>query len=197
MQDSPDLDILSLDALDLNRLNPLDPDLDTANLDLLFSEASAPDLKQKFLRFQVCPQNTALLAVDQIAAVVPLNISDILPVPQMPECVLGLYNWRGEMLWLVDLSCQLGFLSLFTSNATFSTSMAIVVQVEGQSLGFVVRQVYDIERYEPQQIQASISELLPSQLLPFVQGSLDSDQTIVLNASALLQAPVLQVHSLN
>lgn len=199
MQDFPNSDVLSLDASNLDALclDALDLDLDTADPDLSFLEASAPDLRQKFLRFQLCPQNAALLAVEHIAAVVPTSISDILPVPQMPECVLGLYNWRGEMLWLVDLSCQLGFPSFFTTNATLSTLMTIVVQVGGQSLGFVVRQVHDIERYEPQQIQAPISELLPSQLLPFVQGTLDSDQTIVLNASALLQAPVLQAHSLN
>jgi chemotaxis signal transduction protein len=194
MQDSPDLDVLGLDALNLDLL---DPDLNTANLNPPFPEASAPDLRQKFLRFQVCPQNTALLAVEQIAAVVPIGISDILPVPQMPTCVLGLYNWRGEMLWLVDLSCQIGFPSLFAANTALSTLMAIVVQVAGQSLGFVVRQVHDIERHDPEQIQLPISECLPPQLLPFVQGSLSNDQTIVLNGSALLQAPVLQVHSLH
>jgi positive phototaxis protein PixI len=63
----------------------------------------------KFLRFYFNFKNTALLPLNSVKEVLNIPIADILPVPHMPECLLGIYHCRGEMLWLVDLGQQLGF----------------------------------------------------------------------------------------
>jgi positive phototaxis protein PixI len=155
----------------------------------LFAEPAPVEIGQRFLRLQLCSENTALLAVDEIAAVVTVTVTDILPVPHMPSCVLGLYNWRGDMVWLVDLGQQVGF-----SGLGLPQFMAVIAEVNGQSLGLCVPQVHDIESHDPQLIHPPSSEMFSNQFLPFVQGYLTGDRTTVLNLSTLLQDSALNIH---
>ncbi len=165
---------------------------DLGDLSSLFAEPIPVEIGQRFLRLQLCPEKTALLAVDEIVAIATATITDILPVPHMPSCVLGLYNWRGEMLWLVDLGQQVGFSGILQFGS--STFMAVIVEVNGQTLGLCVPQVHDIESYDPHLIHAASLEMFSAQFLPFVKGYLTGDRTIVLNLPALLQDPALNIH---
>lgn len=88
-----------------------------ASLESLFAAPPPPVVGQRFLRFQLCPESTALLGVEDVVTVVPVAIANILPVPHMPDFVLGLYNWRGEMLWLIDLGSQVGFAPLWDAGS--------------------------------------------------------------------------------
>jgi positive phototaxis protein PixI len=157
----------------------------------LFAEPAIVDVGQRLLRLQLCPENTALLAVETIVAVVNLSVIDILPVPHMPSCVLGLYNWRGDMLWLVDLGRQVGFSGMHQ----LSQFMAVIAEINGQALGLCVSQVHDIESHDPQLIHSPSAEMFPSQFLPFVKGYLTGDRTTVLDPSNLLHDPALNMHS--
>jgi len=159
----------------------------------LFAEPIPVEIGQRFLRLQLCPEKTALLPVDEIVAIATATLPDILPVPHMPRCVLGLYNWRGEMLWLIDLGQQVGFSGILQSGS--STFMAVIVEVNGQTMGLCVPQVHDIESYDPQLIHSASLEMFSAQILPFVKGYLTGDRTIVLNLPAVLQDPGLSIHS--
>lgn len=153
----------------------------------------------RLLRFQLGSQETALLSLADIKQVLTLAVGEILPVPQMPDCVWGVCNVRGEILWMVNLAAQLG-LESGTDNggnaATPTAVNAIVIQIEEQTLGLVVPAIFDIEVHNQTHIQSPAQGLLSHQLLPFVSGCLHDSRGIVLNASALLQDPQLQVHSL-
>ncbi|MCY7320767.1 MAG: chemotaxis protein CheW [Phormidesmis sp. CAN_BIN36] len=167
-----------------------------SSLESLFVRSETLDEGQKFLRFQLCPNNTALLAVDEVTAVLTIVASDVLPVPHMPACVLGIYNWRGEVLWLTDLASQIGFDRTDEPDQQLTSFMAIVVQLEGQLLGLAVPEVYDIEQHDPQHLHSS-PDLFPSNLSPFMTGYLTSDRSTVLSVAAILQDPQLQIHGLN
>jgi positive phototaxis protein PixI len=182
--------MLALDSAPIDRelLKELGDLGDFANT--LFAEAAPVEVGQRFLRLQLCAESTALLAVDEIAAVVNVTVTDILPVPHMPSCVLGLYNWRGDMMWLVDLGQQVGFSGL----DHLSHFMAVIAEVNGMSLGLCVPQVHDIESHDPQLIHAPSSEMFSSRFLPFVKGYLTGDRTTVLDLSTLLQDPKLNIH---
>ncbi|MBV9387084.1 MAG: chemotaxis protein CheW, partial [Chroococcidiopsidaceae cyanobacterium CP_BM_ER_R8_30] len=67
---------------------------------------------EKFLRFQFSPEITALLPLASVKEMLRISVEEILPVPDLPNCVLGVHNCRGEMLWLVDLDIQIGLSSL-------------------------------------------------------------------------------------
>lgn len=167
---------LSTDAVTLT--NSLEP------LDSIF----APTDKQKFLRFGLQAENTALIKVADTVAIFQVSPAEILPVPQMPSCVLGIYNWRSEMLWTIDLAHLLGLPLLFPS----SNAMVVVIEVDSQYLGLVVAEVIDIEWYDPGEILTPSAKLFTTELLPFMQGYI-GDGSIVLDPVAIAQSPLLQL----
>lgn len=148
---------------------------------------------QKFLRFALGSQDRGLLPLEQIAEVLSVTIGEILPLPQMPSCVLGIYNWRGKMLWLIDLNNLVDYPPL-RSPARESPLMAMVIQINGQSMGLVVQYVKDIELYDPEQFQKASIDVFPPRLLPFVKGYLPSANGIVLDTQAIARYPLWQIH---
>jgi positive phototaxis protein PixI len=155
--------------------------------------AASPEAEEKFLRFQLGADGIALLPLSLIKQVMQVSVAEILPVPQMPGSVLGIYNWRGEMLWLVDIGQLVGFPPL----AGADTVMAIAIQVNDKSLGLVVQQINDIEWHNLQQMNMPSIGLFSPEILPYLQGYLmgaNQEVLMVMNASALAQAPLWQIH---
>ncbi|MGH7998673.1 MAG: chemotaxis protein CheW [Brasilonema sp.] len=143
----------------------------------------------KFLRFPLGLEDCVLLPLEQIAEIIRVNLVEILPVPEMSGCILGICNWRGKMLWLLDLNHFVGY-SVLTIGVT---PIAIVVMVNEQAIGLVVPQVDDIELHDLRQLQKASAGLFPPKLLPFVLGSLPNGST-VLDVTAITQCPLWQRH---
>jgi len=140
---------------------------------------------QQFLRFHLMPDTTALLPVHQMTEVVTLAITDVVPIPHMPAWVMGVYNWRGEILWLVDLGHLVGLAPIYQQATSRSTYTAIVVhptqQVSGRQragsqntggkmLGLLVNRVEDMERCNPDLIQSPPMSTVSPELVPFLRG---------------------------
>lgn len=168
--------------------------LDLLNSDPLSLEPLPPETRQRLLRFPLGLEDSAMLPLEQIAEIIRVNRSDILPVPDMPHCILGIGNWRGEMLWLVDLNHLLGYPSLSGQGQLSTSPTVMVIQANDQYLGLVVQQVYDIELYELEQLQPAVNGLFPRQILPFILGYLPGEKGTVLDVNAIIQYPLWQVH---
>ena len=148
----------------------------------------------RLLRFYVSPQDTVLLPLDDIEEVIKLPIREILPVPNLPDRVLGIYNWRSEMLWLVDLGQQLGFPSPITLPHVLETIWAIVIRVDGKLLGLGVPRLMGLETYPLNHLRSPTENLFDQTLRPFLKGYLTRSRRLVLEAKALIHDPLLQVH---
>jgi positive phototaxis protein PixI len=161
----------------------------------LLAETQSP--AQSYLRFDLDADNSALIPVESIAEIVTFDPRDILPVPEMPESVWGIRNWRSEMLWMVDLSHLLGFTALSQQSQHSRPMTAIVVQHEDRSLGLAIARVSDIETYDRAQLQSASTQLFSAQTLPFLQGfTIDNQDEIVmtLDPSTIFQHPQWQQH---
>lgn len=179
-------------------LTPLNSVLATANssldilsLDPLGIDPLPPDSRQRLLRFPLDAQESVLLSLNYVAEVLKIEPSDILPVPEVVNCVMGVCHWRGEMVWLINLCELLGYPSGW-STAQPSSLMMIVIQADGRSLGLGVPQVNDIELHDLDQLQAIVPGLFSPQLLPFVLGVLPQESSAVLNVSAILHCALWQ-----
>ncbi|MEC4815675.1 MAG: chemotaxis protein CheW [Scytonema sp. PMC 1069.18] len=162
----------------------------TTNLDPLGIEPLLPETNlSKLLRFPLGVKDSALLPLEQIAEVIKINVTEILPIPEMPSCVLGICNWRGEMLWLIDIDHLVGYPSLTGT----VMPLAIVIQVYERSVGLVVQRVDNIELHDLQQLQQAVTGLFPPKLLPFVLGALPGGHT-VLDVIAVAQCSIWQIH---
>jgi positive phototaxis protein PixI len=128
------------------------------------------DTKQKFLSFNLGVRDTAVISLQHITEILQVSLAEICGVPQMPNCVLGIYSWRGEMLWLVDLEEMLGYPPLLQGANFLSRMMTIVLESEGKYLGLLVRQLMDIEGLDSQQMKLPSAELFYPAMTPFLQG---------------------------
>jgi positive phototaxis protein PixI len=149
--------------------------------------------KQKFLSLNLGIKDTAVIALEHITEVFQVSLADICGVPQMPNCVLGIYNWRGEMLWLVDLEEMLGYPPLLQATNFLSTMMAVVLEKEGKYLGLLVRNLMDIEWLDINQIKPPSAELFYPAISPFLQGYfINSSEEMILNldATAIVRSPL-------
>ena len=140
---------------------------------------------QQFLRFHLVPDTTAMLPVDQMKEVLTMAVREIVPIPYMPPWVMGVHNWRGEILWMVDLGHLVGLAPLYNQTINRSTYTAIVIhggqqvpsrqgsgsQTTGRkTLGLVVNRVEDMEWCNPDLIQSPPQSAIKLELLPFLRG---------------------------
>lgn len=129
---------------------------------------------QKFLQFQLSSSDWALLEAQVVTEIITVTHSEILPVPQMNYCVMGVYSWRSEMLWIIDLADLLGYKSLVNlkniDQTQGDTLIVMVAQFEGQSLGLVVSKVHNIIQQDLQELCPPSPELFNNQTIPFLQG---------------------------
>ncbi|NWF60421.1 MAG: chemotaxis protein CheW [Fischerella sp.] len=166
----------------------------TSSLDTLILDPLPPETRARLLRFPLGVQDSMLLPLEQIAEILKIDVVEILPVPEMPNCVLGICNWRGEMLWLVDFNSFVGYPSLFQLEPTSTSIAVIVVQIHNQSLGLGVQQVNDIELHDLQQLQSVPVGLFPPDLLPLIRGTLPGCSDAVLDLQDIIHCPLWQKH---
>ncbi|MCS6783390.1 MAG: chemotaxis protein CheW [Gloeomargarita sp. SKYG98] len=93
------------------------------------------------LSLQLTPDTPALLPARDCLEVVPLTFDQVVPIPEMPPAVMGVTNWRGEVLWLVDLAYGLGFAPLPELYPLQRRYYTLILTPGDQRLGVVVAQV--------------------------------------------------------
>lgn len=152
-------------------------------------QAPLPSTDQRCLRFPL-GEDSALVPLEQVTEIINVNSVDLLPVPAMPRWVLGICNWRGEMLWLIDFNQVVGYSSVLQDEPTPTALTAIVIQINYQFIGIAVPQVNDIEQHNLQQLQPVIAGLFPSSLLPLVLGILSDCCDPVVNLKAVTLSPI-------
>lgn len=165
-------------------LEPLSPQ-STAIESAPATPVQAVGVGQQFLRFHLIPDTTALLSVQQITEVLTIPLPQVVPIPHMPAWVMGVYNWRGEILWLADLGHLIGLTPLYQQEMGRPSYRAIVIHGGNQTpgrqkagtqttgrkmLGLVVNRVEDMEWCNPNLIQSPPESAVTSELVPFLRG---------------------------
>ncbi|WP_446877777.1 chemotaxis protein CheW [Phormidesmis sp. 146-33] len=157
--------------------------------------------KEQFLRLDIVPETTALLPIQQIAEVLSIPIAQIIPIPHMPAWVMGVHNWRGEILWMVDLGHLCGLTPWYQQATYPSVYEVVVLQIhtgkgtfphpKGQTLGLVVDRIDDSEWCTPGVIQSLPKSTVNSEFERFLHGfwwKSNDDMLAVLNGEAIMRA---------
>jgi positive phototaxis protein PixI len=112
---------------------------------------------------------------------------------------MGVYNWRGEILWMVDLGQLVGLTPWSQQSLKSSIYKAFVLRSAGssgatsknQALGLVIGRVEDIEWCDPAEIQSPPASAVEPGLAPFLRGfwlKPDGDIIVTLDGEAILAA---------
>lgn len=116
---------------------------------------------EQFLRFHLNPDTKAMLPVEQITEVLKIQLGQIVPIPHLPAWVMGVYNWRGNILWMVDLGHLVGLDSWYQHvNRNYTAIVLSPHQARTKTatdihLGLIVAGVEDIEICNPIEIQSA------------------------------------------
>lgn len=143
------------------------------------SENIAEPISEQFLRLSLVPDTTVLLPVQQLTEVLNISIAQITPIAHMPVWVMGIYNWRGEILWVVDLGHLCGLTPWYQQPSGTSVYPAVVLEInqiqtafgsdQTHRLALVVSRVEDIEWCDPNQIQVASSGMT-AEITRFLRG---------------------------
>ncbi|NEQ50038.1 MAG: chemotaxis protein CheW [Leptolyngbya sp. SIO3F4] len=161
-------------------------------MQLSAQEKSQPLEVVQFLKFNLSLDMTALLPIHQLAAVLKIEAAKITAIPHLPAWVMGVYNWRGEILWIVDTGHLLGGAPWYHQSTAVTKHDVLLLErktaeiAERCFLGLWVRQVEGIELLSLDRIQSptAVSEML----VPFLRGYwLDSsgDMLTLLDGAAI------------
>ncbi len=152
------------------------------------SSATTPATTQneQFLSFTLPSNMQVILPTQKLTEVLTLTPQQIVPIPDLDPQVMGVCNWRGEVLWIVDLAYLLNGEPLPPLQGSHYT--AIILHHEGQTLGLVVSQVTQMVWCDPTAIQPLPATKQMPQSSPLMAGywlSPPSDTFIVLNTPAI------------
>lgn len=176
-----------------------------SNQNLLFSDLEAmphQNQQQQFLKFDLEPDTKIMLPIEQITEVLKIELGQIIPIPEMPAWVMGVHNWRGEILWMLDLGSLIGLNAWYEQENTTLNCTAIVLstktteqikeqQSEKTSLGLIVTRVEDIEWCNPDLIQSPPGAAITAEIAPFLRGywlKEDGEMVLALDGNAILAA---------
>jgi positive phototaxis protein PixI len=156
--------------------------------------------QEQFLRFFLVPDTTLLLPVQQLTEVLTIPIGTIVPIPHLPPWVMGVYNWRGKILWMLDLGHLLGLIPWHQQQINSENYTAIVLEsannsdsesTEKKVLGAIVNRIEEIEWCSVSKLQSPPANTVNSSLLPFLQGYWlkdNGEMLIVIDGEAIIAA---------
>jgi len=150
--------------------------------------APAPSQLQQFLCFQL-DQTQALLSTQQLTEILNLNLTQIIAIPDMPPALMGVCNWRGEVLWLVDLGSLLGFEPLYGQPSRQTQVNVVIIHHQGQMLGLAVSTIHQMQWCNPEAIQPIPSIPASSQLARCLKGywqQANHDIALILDGAAVI-----------
>lgn len=117
------------------------------------NSAPVPSQSQQFLKFLLPPNVDVMLATDRITEILKLGLNQIVPIPDVVSEVIGVANWRGEVLWLIDLGNLLGVEPLHRQNLQQSDYRVLVVHHPAGCIGLMIDQVSQTLWCNPAEIQ--------------------------------------------
>lgn len=155
---------------------------------------------EQFLRLRLVGNLPILLPIQQLTEVLTIPESQVIPIPHMPAWVMGVYNWRGEILWMIDLGHLCGLDPWYQHSTNRSAHPAVVLNItapthpalsKGQMLGLVVNQVEDIDWCKPDAVQSLPSSTTGAKPILFAKGywqKTENETLAILDGKTILDA---------
>lgn len=119
-----------------------------------FLLSEIPQLSQqqgeRFLQFSLKKDINGLIPLNKLQGTIEIALTDILPVPQIAQYWLGITNWKGEAIWILDLAQLLGAPNWCQQKSIATSGMAMLTTIEDRTIGLLVKEIAGIKTYDPQ-----------------------------------------------
>ena len=119
-----------------------------------------PLTTEQFLTFslgQDQQQEQALLPTSQLLEIVKVNLSQITSIAGIAPYVMGVYNWRGDVIWVIDLASMLGYKPLYAQeqNKFQDKCHVIFLRIQDMVIGLAVSHVGQMIQCDIAKIQTT------------------------------------------
>ena len=142
-----------------------------------------------FLKFQLDAQTCAVVPMLQTQEAIVLPSGRVSVIPNLPAPVLGLFNRRSSLLWLVDLPEILGLEPIDRHVHSFDVVLLKVGQIP---LAVAVKSIQGVVRFAQEEIESPIGSFNPA-FTPYLSGWIvqAKELILVLEPEAIINAEVL------
>ncbi len=141
-----------------------------------------------FLRFRLDEKTSAVVAMPQTQEAMVLPVSRISVIPNLPTPIVGLFNRRSSLLWLVDLPELLGLEPLDRHRQSYDT---VLLKVAETPLAVAVQEIQGVVRFDSAEIESPIGNFNPA-FTPYLRGWIlqDRELVLVLDSEAMINAEI-------
>jgi positive phototaxis protein PixI len=145
---------------------------------------------QRYLSVFLPGHHQALLPTDSLIEVLTFTPAQIISIPDTPSQVMGVCNWRGEVLWLVDAGHLLADAPSFHETNYQTKFNVVVLKRQNRALGLVVERVGNMLWCHPSEIEAVVADdgldNMATRCLLGAWSDTSGQPLLVLNAVAIL-----------
>jgi positive phototaxis protein PixI len=147
---------------------------------------------QQFLSFRISHHVRAMLAAPHLTEVITITAESMVPIPYTAPAVIGVHNWRGEVLWLVDLGSALKMPPIVHRHHPLTKYSVIIVNCPKGKIGLVVEQIEQMLWLDPATIQPLDPNANPAASLtsPCISGTWQTPDS----QSSSLQETILEIN---
>ena len=143
------------------------------------AESAVKVNRQQFLKMQLPDSTSVMIQSHQLMEVLNIEIQSITSIPDIDSSLLGVYNWRGEVLWLLDAGAYLDSEPLYQNSLGLGKVTVVIIHHQDRNLGLCVKQVNDMVTCSMEGIQDLPNTDLSPRLQACVDGYwLDTTQTV-------------------
>jgi positive phototaxis protein PixI len=131
-----------------------------------------------------------MLPTSKLVEILNLSFTQITPIPDTAAFVMGVCNWRGEVVWVVDLAFKLGFEPIYRQGFALDACNVILLQGQDMVLGLAVKKVGQMFWCDPSKVLPIPPTLANSELTGYLQGYLlapNGETVLVLDTDGLIQ----------
>ncbi|MEM8602364.1 MAG: chemotaxis protein CheW [Cyanobacteria bacterium P01_H01_bin.121] len=147
------------------------------------STKSMAQPRQRLLRLEVsvAPKKVLqmLLPVGVVAEVLTIATQAIVPTPALASWIVGIYNWQGQGLRLIDVANLLGYPDLQTRQGDTANPSVVVVNLQGQLFGLLVATTHDVQWYDLQALQPLPANVNLAAIATYVEGVLPQNRLLL------------------
>jgi chemotaxis signal transduction protein len=105
------------------------------------SEKQLVEDENLYLSLVLSVDHQVLIPSHQVIEIISVSPTQITAIPQVEKPIMGIYSWRGEILWVVDGSALLGNTALCDRNFWGPRYSIFVVRESGEHIGIMVPDV--------------------------------------------------------
>lgn len=114
---------------------------------------------EQFLSFYLDADQQSLLPTQQLLEIVKVSLTQITAIAGLAPSIMGIYNWRGDVIWVVDLASLLGYKPLYAQQYEQEKLQdkchIIFLRSQDNVIGLAVQHVGQIVKCDISKIQTS------------------------------------------